>query len=179
MSCVLFVASHNLWHYPTGGGYRWVREGWEGHKTIVPGDVEIGIYSGAISELPIYALLCFCQHLKQLKQQTVYLHCESVGTSSLLWSCITSDPYRHYQGEPEQESQITCTFGSFEANNNWQVATSKHRYYTDHPVACSPSLVLLTACEEYKPLGVCLNISMSALPKTSQKNSGNRTATAC
>ena len=31
----------------------------------------------------------------------------------------------------------------------------------------------LTACEEYKPLGVFLNFSMSALPKTTQRNSGN------
>ena len=37
----------------------------------------------------------------------------------------------------------------------------------------------LTACKEYKLFGICLNFFMSVLPKTRQRNSGNRTAMAC
>ena len=36
----------------------------------------------------------------------------------------------------------------------------------------------LTACKKYKPLGICLHFSMSALPKTSQRNSGKQTTMA-
>ena len=56
---------------------------------------------------------------------------------------------------------------------------SNEQALTDHRATCTQLLMSLTACEDYKPLGICLNFSMSALPKTSKRNSGNRTATAC
>ena len=48
------------------------------------------------------------------------------------------------------------------------VATSKHAL-TSHRVACSQSLMSLTACEEYKPLGISLNFSCQRYPKLARE----------
>ena len=48
------------------------------------------------------------------------------------------------------------------------------RAITGQCATCTQSLMSLTACEEYKPLGTCLNFSMSALPKTSQRTAATK-----
>ena len=50
---------------------------------------------------------------------------------------------------------------------------------TGHCAACSLQLLMsFTFCEEYKPPGVFLNFSMSALPKTTQRETGQVKRTA-
>ena len=170
VSCVLFVASHNLWHCPTGGGYRLVTGGGEAWNNCVWRCGNRHLFWCH------FRVLYICTVLFLPTAETINcLQSESVGTPSLLWSCIItivihigiirvnlSKNHVHiWQFWSKQEL----------AGSNEQALLSPCRWY-------SHSLMSLTACEEYKPLGVCLNFSMSAIPKTSQKNSGNRTAMA-